>query len=385
MPAPTVVGTPISQRYGDLTVTVPAGANHLIGVGGFVHGGVDTTETATYGGTSMTALVEGQTGPHFSTVVMFGLASPTVGTATFTTAPNNSGRAAMSLSGVDNAAPYGTGVSSTGTSTTPSVTITVGADGLAVLALRFQGTATTITPAANETVRAVSFEDGVGTAILTKTGTGSVTFSPTLSESTTWVCAARPVNGTAGSTPTVSSIAPTSGAIGTQITITGTNLGGTSAVSINGTNCTGIINDSATQVRATIASGTTTGALALTATGGSVTGGPTFTVTAAPVFTSIVVATNANTDYLPGFTLSPIVVEKRDQFNTPTTLGPATATITEILDTVDGSGNPVTLTGTTTRSFVGAQATFDDLIPVATPVAGFPQFYVQQLAAAGII
>jgi hypothetical protein len=43
---------------------------------------------------------------------------------------------------------------------------------------------------------------------------------------------------------------------------------GTSAVSINGTNCTGIINDSATQVRATIASGTTTGALALTATGG---------------------------------------------------------------------------------------------------------------------
>lgn len=186
----------------------------------------------------------------------------------------------------------------------------------------------------------------------------TLTAAPTFSADT-------PTDLAAGATPTVSSISPTSGVIGTTVTVTGTNLSGVSAVSINGTAGTGIASNTATGFTFVVGAGTTTGQLALTATAGSLTGGPTFTVTAAPVFTSIVVVTNANTDYLPGVTLSPIVVEKRDQFGAATTLGPTTATITEILDTVDGSGNPVTLTGTLTRSFVGAQATFDDLVPVA--------------------
>jgi hypothetical protein len=178
-----------------------------------------------------------------------------------------------------------------------------------------------------------------------------------------------------GSTPTVSSISPTSGPIGTVVTVNGTNLGGTSSVSINATGGTTIASNTATGFTFVVGAGTTTGALALTATAGSLTGGPVFTVTAAPVFTPpMVVVTNANTDYLPGVLLSPIVVEKRDQFGAATTLGPTTATITEILDTVDGSGNPVTLTGTLTESFVGAQATFDDLTPAiaaATVARGF--------------
>jgi hypothetical protein len=80
-------------------------------------------------------------------------------------------------------------------------------------------------------------------------------------------------------TPTVSSIAPTSGPIGTQITFTGTNLTGTSAAVVNGTAMTSIINDSATQIRATVAAGTTTGVTGLTTISGSVTNGPVFTVT----------------------------------------------------------------------------------------------------------
>jgi hypothetical protein len=87
---------------------------------------------------------------------------------------------------------------------------------------------------------------------------------------------------TGGSAPTVSSISPTSGPVGTQVTFTGTNLGGTSLANVNGTAMTGILNDSATQVRATVGAGSTTGATGLTATGGSVTGGPTFTVTTPP-------------------------------------------------------------------------------------------------------
>jgi hypothetical protein len=88
--------------------------------------------------------------------------------------------------------------------------------------------------------------------------------------------------GAAAAPPTVTSINPTSGPVGTVVTATGTDLGGTSAVSVNGTAATTILNDSATQVRYTIGVGTTTGTTALTATAGSVTGGPTFTVTTPP-------------------------------------------------------------------------------------------------------
>lgn len=170
-----------------------------------------------------------------------------------------------------------------------------------------------------------------------------------------------------GATPTVSGIAPTSGPVGTTVTVSGTNLSGVSAVSINGTAGTGIASNTATGFTFVVDTGTTTGALALTATAGSLTGGPTFTVTVPdpPVFTEIVIVTNANVEYTPGVLLSPIVAEKRDQNGTATTLGPSTATITDILNTVDAFGNPVTLVGTPTESFVGAQVTFDDLTPTA--------------------
>jgi hypothetical protein len=166
-----------------------------------------------------------------------------------------------------------------------------------------------------------------------------------------------------GATPMVSTLFPSSGPVGTVVTATGTALAGTSAVSINGTPGTDIASNTDTGFTFVVGAGTTTGALALTATAGSLTGGPVFTVTAAPVFTSIVIVTNANTDYTPGVVLSNIVVEKRDQFNVATTLGPTTATISEILDTVDSYGNSLTLTGTTTRTFSGAQATFNDIVP----------------------
>ena len=370
MPTPALVGTPAVNRYGDLSFTVGAGANLLLGGMGSGTGGTPQDETLTYGGVAMLRIGEANDS-DFSVQTMFRLLSPTVGTANIVGGPAGvANRCAVAFSGVDTGTPTGTTVVNTGTSAAASATITVGADSRAVAFLRFGGTGTIVTPADGTEAITQYTEDGGGIAVILKTGTGSLTFAPTFSASVPWQIVAVAVNGTAGSTPTVSGIAPTSGPIGTVVTVTGTNLTSTTAVDINGTAGTGIASNTATGFTFVVGAGTTSGALGLTCAAGSLTGGPTFTVTAAPVFTSIVIVTNANTEYTPGVTLSNIVVEKRDQFGAATTLGPTTATISEILDTVDAYGNPLTLTGTLTRTFSGAQATFNDIVP-AIPVVTF--------------
>jgi hypothetical protein len=80
--------------------------------------------------------------------------------------------------------------------------------------------------------------------------------------------------------PQIEAISPTSGAIGTQITITGTGFGSaTGTVSVNGTNAT-VQSWNDTQVLATVASGTTTGGLRVIISGVS-SNAITFTVTSA--------------------------------------------------------------------------------------------------------
>jgi hypothetical protein len=80
--------------------------------------------------------------------------------------------------------------------------------------------------------------------------------------------------------PQIAAITPTSGAIGTQITITGTGFGSaTGTVSVNGTNAT-VQSWSDTQVLATVASGTTTGGLRVIISGVS-SNTISFTVTSA--------------------------------------------------------------------------------------------------------
>ncbi len=82
--------------------------------------------------------------------------------------------------------------------------------------------------------------------------------------------------------PTVSSFAPTSGAVGTSVVITGTNFTGATAVRFNQTSATFTVN-SPTQITATVPSGATTGPIRVTTgglTGRSLT---SFTVLAAPL------------------------------------------------------------------------------------------------------
>lgn len=79
--------------------------------------------------------------------------------------------------------------------------------------------------------------------------------------------------------PTITSISPTSGTVGTEVTISGTNFStsvGENAITFNGTSSTAT-SASATQIKATVPGGATTGSVAVTVKGKTATG-PSFTV-----------------------------------------------------------------------------------------------------------
>jgi hypothetical protein len=86
--------------------------------------------------------------------------------------------------------------------------------------------------------------------------------------------------------PTVSGFSPTSGPVGTSVTITGTGFTGATGVSFNGTPATTFTVNSATQVTATVPTGATTGPVSVTTGGGTGTSTNSFTVTGpAPTIT----------------------------------------------------------------------------------------------------
>ncbi|MBK8572540.1 MAG: IPT/TIG domain-containing protein [Holophagaceae bacterium] len=88
-------------------------------------------------------------------------------------------------------------------------------------------------------------------------------------------------------TPTITSISPTHGSTGTAVTITGTNLGNTSAVTFNGRAAFSLSVKSDSQVEAVVPALATTGVIAVTTLKGQATSS-TFTVDAnrPPVITS---------------------------------------------------------------------------------------------------
>src|SRR5262249_22366745 len=88
--------------------------------------------------------------------------------------------------------------------------------------------------------------------------------------------------------PTITTLSPTSGPVGTSVTITGTNFGatqGTSTVAFNGTTAT-TTSWSATSIVVPVPSGATTGSVVVTV-GGLASNGPTFTVTVPPTITNL--------------------------------------------------------------------------------------------------
>ena len=82
--------------------------------------------------------------------------------------------------------------------------------------------------------------------------------------------------------PTITSLNPATGPVGTQVTIAGTNLSNATAVRFNGTLASSFVVNSATSITAVVAAGTTTGLVTVTTPGGTATSPYNFVVRVAP-------------------------------------------------------------------------------------------------------
>ena len=82
--------------------------------------------------------------------------------------------------------------------------------------------------------------------------------------------------------PTVSGFSPSSGPVGTDVTITGTGLTQTNKVTFGGVAATTLTVNSDTQVTATVPTGAITGKIVVTTPGGTASSSAVFTVVAAP-------------------------------------------------------------------------------------------------------
>jgi uncharacterized repeat protein (TIGR03803 family) len=78
--------------------------------------------------------------------------------------------------------------------------------------------------------------------------------------------------------PVISSFSPTSGPVGTQVTVTGTGLTGTKKVMFGGVNAAAFTVNSSTQVTATVPTGAVTGKVTISTASGSATSPGTFAV-----------------------------------------------------------------------------------------------------------
>jgi large repetitive protein len=98
------------------------------------------------------------------------------------------------------------------------------------------------------------------------------------------------VSSSCAAVPTISSFSPTSGPVGTSVTINGTGLSGVTAVKFGGVSAgTFSVNGSGTRITAIVPSGAVTGKITVTTPGGTATSSTNFTVTttaAAPTISS---------------------------------------------------------------------------------------------------
>jgi len=78
--------------------------------------------------------------------------------------------------------------------------------------------------------------------------------------------------------PAITKFSPSSGPVGTVVTITGTHLSGATQVTVNGKSAT-ITSDASTKIKVTVPSGATTGKIKVITPGGTATSATNFTVT----------------------------------------------------------------------------------------------------------
>ncbi len=129
-------------------------------------------------------------------------------------------------------------------------------------AVSFNGTSASFTASANE----------ITTTVPSGATTGEVTV-------TTAKGATLDSNGPFWVTPQFKSFSPTSGPVGTPVTITGVSLTQTLSVEFNGVAASSVTVNSDTQVTAIVPTGATTGNITVTTAGGTVTSAASFRVT----------------------------------------------------------------------------------------------------------
>ena len=165
----------------------------------------------------------------------------------------------------------GATVTITGTNLTGATAVTL--NGVAITGFTVvNGTTITFTVPATATTGTIAVTTPGGTA----TSTGTFTFVP------------------AASAPTITSFTPTSGPVGTTVTVTGTNFTGATGATLNGLTVTGFMVMGATSVMFNVPAGATSGLIAVTTAAGTGTSTTSFTVTAsAPTITSFTPTTGA--------------------------------------------------------------------------------------------
>jgi hypothetical protein len=82
--------------------------------------------------------------------------------------------------------------------------------------------------------------------------------------------------------PAITTFSPTSGPVGTSVTINGSDLGGATDVEFNGTDAASFTVNSSTKITAAVATGTTSGTISITTPDGTATSAGNFTVTLPP-------------------------------------------------------------------------------------------------------
>jgi len=152
------------------------------------------------------------------------------------------------------------------TSGSPGTSVTVSGSGFTgASSVTFNGTASTFSVNSDSQVTATVPAGATSgpIAVTTAAGTGTSSGSFTVTA--------------AAAAPTITSISPTSGPVGTVVAITGSNLTGATSVKFGGVSASFTI-ASATRIDATVPSGARTGSITVTTPGGSATSSQSFRV-----------------------------------------------------------------------------------------------------------
>ena len=147
-----------------------------------------------------------------------------------------------------------------------TVTLT-GTNFVGTTAVKFNGSAVTAFTVISNTSLVTAVPTGATTGTISMTTAGGIGTS-----TTSFTVGATPV------APTITSFTPATGKVGTDITVTGTNLGGVKTATIGGVNAFFKVK-SGTSVVITVPTGAVTGSLVVTTDGGSATSATSYTVT----------------------------------------------------------------------------------------------------------